>query len=177
MRDPPDAEVERSQGGVLGLQISNALGRIHKELVGRGPEKAQTFIDDDLVVCVLEGGLTRAERTLQGQVGDEPVVELRLQLQAAMRAAIVDAVQSILGREVRSFMSANDPAQDLQVEVLVLAHACDQKPISAREELASRRRQAVERTRSLREDHAALKAEQAQAFKSLRRRSDRPGPP
>jgi uncharacterized protein YbcI len=172
VRDHRDVEVDRSHGGVLGLQISNAIGRVHKELAGRGPDKVRTYIDDDLVVCVLEGGLTRAERTLQGHAGDEPVLELRRQLQAAMRSAIVEAVQTILGREVRSFMSANDPSNDLQVEVIVLSGGSGPRPSSEREELSTRRRQAMETTRSLREEHAALIAEQAQAFKSLRRRTD-----
>jgi uncharacterized protein YbcI len=179
MRQPRDVQLERSRGGVLGLQISNAIGRLHKELVGRGPDKVRTFIDDEVVLCLLEGGLTRAERTLQEHAGDEPVVGLRLQLQAAMRSAIVETVQTILGREVRSFMSANDPAHDLQVEILVLAGE-DDGPIAAddasgrasrRELLDARRRQALDAARSLREDHAALLAEQAQAYKSLRRRT------
>jgi uncharacterized protein YbcI len=160
------------------LQISNAIGRLHKELLGRGPDKVRTYIDDDLVVCVLEGGLTRAERTLQGHAGDEPVVALRLRLQAAMRSAIVEVVETILSREVRSFMSANDPTRDLQAEVMVLAPDLGTDQRSAREELAQRRRQAMEATRSLREDRAALLAEQAQAYKSLRRRAGEPhGPP
>jgi hypothetical protein len=42
---------------------------------------------------------------------------------------------------------------------------------SRRELLDARRRQALDAARSLREDHAALLAEQAQAYKSLRRRT------
>jgi uncharacterized protein YbcI len=176
--------LERTHTGLLGLQISNAIGHIHKELVGRGPEKVRTYIDDDLVVCVLEGGLTQAERTLQSQLGDERVVELRLQLQTAMRSAIVETVETILGREVRSFMSANDPSHDLQAEVILLEadiggsesiSANDaSEPISTKEDLAARRRQAMDATRSLREEHAALMAEQAQVYNSLRRRKNPP---
>lgn len=174
MRDHRDVEVEGTHGGVLGLRISNAIGRLLKELVGRGPDKVRTYIDDDLIVCVLEGGLTRAERTLQSQAGNEPVVELRLKLQAAMRPAIVDAVQAIVGREVRSCMSASDPSTDLEVEVILLSSRASAQPASTKEELDTRRRQALDATRSLREDHAALMAEQAQVYKSLRRRTDRP---
>ena len=44
----------------------------------------------------------------------------RLGLQEAMRQAMVDVVERVLGREVRSFMSANDLQRNLQVEVFVL---------------------------------------------------------
>jgi uncharacterized protein YbcI len=173
VKDRPDAEVDRSHGGYLGLQVSNAIGRLHKELVGRGPDKVRTVIDEDLVVCLLEGGFTQAERTLQAQVGDGPVADLRRQLQGAMRAAIVETVKAILGREVRSFMSANDPSRDLQVEVIVLGGDVASEPTAASEELAERRKHALDATRSLREDQAALMAEQAQASRSLRRRAER----
>jgi uncharacterized protein YbcI len=167
--------VERSHGGYLGLQVSNAIGRLHKELVGRGPDKVRTVIDEDLVVCLLEGGFTQAERTLQAKAGDRPVSDLRSQLQAAMRPAIVETVQAILGREVRSFMSANDPSRDLQVEVIVLAPVLGSEPAVASEELSERRKDALDATRSLSEDQAALMAEHAQASRSLRRRAEGPG--
>jgi uncharacterized protein YbcI len=115
-----EVETQWPSSGSLALRVSNALGRLHKEFVGRGPTKVRTYIEEDLIVCVLEGGFTRAERTVRQYSGDEPVIEARLRLQAAMRPAMLDAVQTIVGREVRSFMSANDPSEDLQVEVMLL---------------------------------------------------------
>lgn len=44
----------------------------------------------------------------------------RLGLPEAMRQAMVDVVERVLGREVRSLMSANDLQHNLQVEVFVL---------------------------------------------------------
>ena len=44
----------------------------------------------------------------------------RLGLQDAMRNAMIATVETTLGRRVRSFMSANDLGQNLQVEVFVL---------------------------------------------------------
>lgn len=102
------------------LQISNAIGRIHKEFVGRGPDRVRTYVDDDLVVCLLEGGFTRAEQSVREHVGESTVLELRVQLQEAMKLAMIEAVEGILGRSVRSFMSANDFEANVQVEVLLL---------------------------------------------------------
>jgi uncharacterized protein YbcI len=176
MRERGDVEVERGGGGWLGLQISNAIGRLHKDFVGRGPEKVRTYIDDDLVLCLLEGGFTRAERTLERHAGYEAVVQLRLQLQAAMRESIIDTVREILGREVRCFMSANDPAHNLQVEIMLLAPGVvEREDAASSQELSQRSRRAMELARSLREDQTALMAEQRQSYESLRRRASKLG--
>ena len=102
------------------LEISNALSRLHKQYVGRGPTSARTTTDGDLVVCLLEGGYTRAEQTLEENDNGDVVAAGRLGLQDAMREGMIEAVQAILGRGVRSFMSANDLRRNLQVEVFVL---------------------------------------------------------
>jgi uncharacterized protein YbcI len=104
----------------LALQISNTIGRLHKEQVGRGPTKVRTYIDEDLIVCVLEGGLTRAEQTVRDHAGGADVAAMRRRLQSAMKPGIVEAVEALVGRRIRSFMSANDPDRDLQVEVMLL---------------------------------------------------------
>jgi uncharacterized protein YbcI len=108
------------------LAISNALARLHKQYVGRGPTNSRTTIDGNLVVCLLEGGYTVAERTLESNDKGDVVTAGRLGLQDAMRDGMVQAVEDVLGRAVRSFMSANDPKGDLQVEVFVLAPDAEQ---------------------------------------------------
>ncbi len=115
-----DLDGVRGEGGPVSLQISNIVGHIHKELVGRGPTRVRTHVNEELIVCVLEGGFTRAEQTVWEHAGKLPVVENRLRLQDAMRQAVVEAVEEIVGRPIRSFMSCNDPAQDLQAEVMIL---------------------------------------------------------
>jgi uncharacterized protein YbcI len=107
------------------MQISNAVGHVHKQLVGRGPTNVRTHIHDDVVLCLLEGGFTQAERTVWENLGEEAVIELRLHLQAAMRREIVEAVEAIIGRRVRCFMSANDPEHDVQSEIMLLGSAMD----------------------------------------------------
>ena len=102
------------------LEISNAISRLHKEFIGRGPANSHTTIDGNLVVCLLEGGYTRAEQTLNANDKGDLVAAARLGLQDAMRQAMIAAVEQITGRRVHSFMSANDLEQNLQVEVFVL---------------------------------------------------------
>jgi uncharacterized protein YbcI len=103
------------------IEISNAIARLHKEYVGRGPTNTRTTIDGNLVVCLLEGGYTRFEQTLTENDNTELVAAGRLGLQDAMRAAMTAAVEGALGRSVNSFMSANDLERNFQVEVFVLA--------------------------------------------------------
>jgi uncharacterized protein YbcI len=103
------------------LEISNAISRLHKECVGRGPANSRTTIDGNVVVCLLEGGYTRAEQTLGANDKADLVAAGRLGLQDAMRQAMIAAVEQVTGRRVYSFMSANDLDQNLQVEVFVLA--------------------------------------------------------
>ena len=108
------------------LEISNSISRLHKEFVGRGPTNSRTTIDGDLVVCLLEGGYTRAEQTLTANDNADLVAAGRLGLQDAMRKAMIAAVEQTTGRRVHSFMSANDLEQNLQVEVFVLTPEQDE---------------------------------------------------
>jgi uncharacterized protein YbcI len=101
-------------------EIANAISRLHKQYVGRGPNNTRTTIDGDLVVCILEGGYTRAEQTLGANERIDVVAAGRIGLQEAMRAAMIDAVEGTLRRPVLSFMSANDLERNLQAEVFVL---------------------------------------------------------
>jgi uncharacterized protein YbcI len=110
----PDRIASRS------LELSNAISRLHKQFIGRGPTNSRTTIDGDLVVCLLEGGFTVAEQTLSENDKQELVVAGRVGLQESMRQAMIAAVQEVTGRRVRSFMSANDLEHNFQTEVFVL---------------------------------------------------------
>ena len=46
------------------LAISNLTVRLLSQYTGRGPTKARTYLNDDLVTIVLQDSLTHAERTL-----------------------------------------------------------------------------------------------------------------
>ena len=123
MLDEPESEIPGGSESTASrpLEISNAISRLHKEFIGRGPTNSRTTIDGNLVVCLLEGGYTRAEQTLNASDKSDLVAAGRLGLQDAMRQAMIAAVEQITGRRVYSFMSANDLDRNHQVEVFVLA--------------------------------------------------------
>jgi uncharacterized protein YbcI len=119
----PDLITGQDTAGSAGsrpLEISNAISRLHKEFIGRGPTNARTTIDGNLVVCLLEGGYTRAEETLNAHDKADLVTAGRLGLQDAMRQGMIAAVEQTIGRRVQSFMSANDLDRNLQAEIFVL---------------------------------------------------------
>jgi uncharacterized protein YbcI len=105
------------------LELSNAVVRVHKQLAGKGPTKARAHLLQNLLVVVLEGGFTRSEQTLHDAGHDSVLQQSRLAIQNLAEAELRAAVERILGRRVRSFMSANDPTQGLQAEIFVLEPA------------------------------------------------------
>ena len=53
--------------------VSRELVSLHKQFYGKGPVRAKTFLVNDTVLCILEGGFTVVERTLI-EVGRAPAV-------------------------------------------------------------------------------------------------------
>src|SRR4051794_24619146 len=111
----------RDERGQVLLDLSNAVVRIHKQYYGKGPTKARSHLTHDLLTVILEGGYTRSEQTLLEHGHEAEVTLARAALQDSVESELRVAVEQILGRSVRSFMSANDPAGDLQAEIFVLA--------------------------------------------------------
>jgi uncharacterized protein YbcI len=112
--------VEMERGPGLRAQISNAMVGLQKDFYGRGPTKAKTFINDNYVFCVLEGGLTRNEETLLA-AGEETLVrDFRLRFQEAMAAPTTEAVERITGSRVVAYHSqiVFDPEYAFEIFVL-----------------------------------------------------------
>jgi uncharacterized protein YbcI len=110
------------------LQISNGVARVHKDRLGRGPDRVRTTIDGDLVVCLVEGGLTVAERTLADAGHVELVAARRAALDQALEGELRAVVTAALHRPVRCAMSAIDQHTRAHALIFVLA----QEPTSAR---------------------------------------------
>jgi uncharacterized protein YbcI len=115
--------LDRGERGQMLAALSNAVVSIHKQFYGKGPTKARAHMLHDVVVVVLDGGFTRGEHTLSDHGFQREVLQSRMAMQNSVEAEFRTAVETILGRPVRSFMSANDPANDLQAEIFVLYSA------------------------------------------------------
>jgi uncharacterized protein YbcI len=108
---------ERSTGNVL-QAVSNAMVRLHKEQLGRGPTNARTyFAGPDTLVCTLEDSLLPAERMMVEMGEAQRVRESRMFLQVASQDEFIEAVEELLSRKVRAFSSAIDPDAGVVFEV------------------------------------------------------------
>jgi uncharacterized protein YbcI len=86
-------------------EVSNAMVGLKKNFYGKGPTKAKTFLNDNYVFCVMEGGLTRNEQTLIERGHEDLVRTYRLRFQEAMEGPTVEAIQRITGRNVIGYHS------------------------------------------------------------------------
>ena len=100
--------------------LSNALVALMKEHYGKGPTAAKSFINDEYVFTVLEGGLTRNEETLLSTGREDVVRDYRLAFQQAVREQFTSAVARITGRNVLDYHSqiVFDPPRSFEMFVL-----------------------------------------------------------
>jgi uncharacterized protein YbcI len=103
--------------------ISNHVVRVMSEYTGRGPTKARTSIDGNVVSVLLRDTLTKGERSLVADGRAQLVLDMRKAFQMTMREELVAGVEKIMGRTVIAFMSDNHIDPDFAAETFVLAPA------------------------------------------------------
>src|SRR5687768_8696191 len=89
-----------------GTQLANISRRIvvlHKEFYGKGPTKARTYHQDDVVLVLLRGGFTRVEETLISDGRAEAVKRQRDAFQDVMYEHFAAVIEQELGRKVSAF--------------------------------------------------------------------------
>jgi uncharacterized protein YbcI len=123
LRNVETDESERPRS--VRAEISNAMVGLKKDFYGKGPTKAKTFLNDNYVFCVMEGGLTRNEETLIERGHEALVREYRLRFQEAMADPTVEAVQRITGRIVTGYHSQIVFEPECAIEIFVLDRPVD----------------------------------------------------
>jgi uncharacterized protein YbcI len=101
--------------------ISDGMVALLKEFYGRGPTRAKSYYEDDLVVCVLRGGFSRVEETLLAGGRGQAVIQQRMEFQEVMRDRFARVIEDATGRKVIGFMSGNQQHPDMMCEVFILA--------------------------------------------------------
>ena len=109
--------------GPVSAAISRAVVRLFSDHTGRGPTKARTTIDGELVVVLLHDSMTHAEKTLVQAGKHAEVLQIRRTFQETMRPSLVEAVEGLTERTVVTFMSANDIEPDAAAEIFVMDRA------------------------------------------------------
>jgi uncharacterized protein YbcI len=106
--------------GPLNAALANEIGKLAADFTGRGATRSRAFLYQDMVVCLLEDGATRSEVNLVAAGRMELVRQQRDALQRAMEAELVEAVERLTGRTVRTFLSGTSTHAEDSVEVFVL---------------------------------------------------------
>jgi uncharacterized protein YbcI len=108
------------------LDVSNAVVRLYKDALGRGPTKARTqYAGPDAVVVVLEHSLTIAERTLVALGETERLKGNRQLFAQALEGPLRAVVEQTLGRKTIAFVTGIDTSCDVAVLFFTLGSALD----------------------------------------------------
>lgn len=99
---------------------------------GRGPTKARTTLNTNVVLVVFGETMTRAEESLAAAGESEAVRSMRRTLERQMRQEAVEAVEKIVGRKVIAYLSDIDTDADVAALVFTL----EPRPESGRAEVA-----------------------------------------
>jgi uncharacterized protein YbcI len=127
-----DASTLKPSGGELLSAISNLVVGVYADHIGRGPTKARTFVDNDIVVCVMEDTMTTAEKTLASSGRAATVIQIRANFHETMRKELVTGVEALTGRRVVAFIGGASLSPDIASELFVLDGRRDRAPSGSR---------------------------------------------
>jgi uncharacterized protein YbcI len=116
----PARNQESPVPGPVLAEVTNAIVRLHREHYGKGPTRSKSYLQDDVLICVMRDVMTTVERTLVEAGEHTKVRDTRFAFGDAMRDRFVEAVERILGRRVLGFTSQILVSEDVGVEVFVL---------------------------------------------------------
>ena len=108
------------RGGELNAAVTREVIRIQSESHGRGPKKAFSVHNGNVLVTVLEEVLSPAERKLAGNGQGEAVLKIRRLYQSTVAAEMKERIEAVTGRRVTALMSENHVEPDMAVEVFIL---------------------------------------------------------
>jgi uncharacterized protein YbcI len=113
--------VMKSEGNrELTIAISAAIADLYATHYGHRRTNATTYINDNVVLCVLENILTAAEvlQIADGAAGD--VIDERIAFQADTQDEFTVVIERLTHRHVRAFLSANQTEPGIASELFFL---------------------------------------------------------
>jgi uncharacterized protein YbcI len=106
--------------GELLEAVSNMVVRVYADHVGRGPTKARAYTDRDIIVCVMEDTMTKAERTLVDSGRSPAVKQVRDALQETMRDELASGIEALTGRRVLAHTGTATLEPDVTSDLFIL---------------------------------------------------------
>lgn len=127
----PSYRAGRSEGSVayhqapldgprLTAAISAAIVKLYGDFYGHDRATATTYLNDNVVVCVLEGILTTSELALVSDGGRREVIDGRVAFQEGKEDEFSAAIERLTGRRVVAFLSANQTNPGIASELFFL---------------------------------------------------------
>jgi uncharacterized protein YbcI len=118
---PDNARGERRGGlGAPGARISTGAVQLFRKYSGRGPSKAITGLENDLVLITLRDTLSPFEMELIAAGEKEAVLRSRHAYQKAMREELIELVEENVKRKVAAFISVEHLDPNVAFEVFLL---------------------------------------------------------
>lgn len=100
--------------------ISAAIVELYGRVYGHDRTIANTYINGDVVVCILERILTTEETRLVAEGADREVIDARVAFQTDTQDEFTAAVERLTRRRVVAFMSANQTSPGMASELFFL---------------------------------------------------------
>ncbi len=104
----------------LTCAISAAIVTLYGEVYGHSRTTASTYINDNVVVCILEDILSSSEQDLVAAGARDEVIDGRVAFQAEREDDFSAAVERLTLRRVVAFMSANQTSPGIACEMFFL---------------------------------------------------------
>ncbi len=116
----PDGSVPL-RGEPLTRAISHAIVALYAEVYDHDRTTASTYINDNVVVCILQDILTHAEQGRVAAGAGSEVIDGRVAFQADREDAFSAAVERLTLRRVVAFLSGNQSSPGIACEMFFLA--------------------------------------------------------
>lgn len=104
-------------------RISAAIVDLYSRSYGHDRTTATTYINDNVVVCILEEILTEREDALVAAGARGEVIDGRVAFQTDTEDEFTAAIERLSGRRVVAFMSANQTVPGVACELFFLEAA------------------------------------------------------
>lgn len=119
----PDLISDRPAGERrIDTEVSREIVRIHAHYYGRGPTKAKTYVNDEVILCLLGEIFTPSEEMLIEAGRFLEVRTNRMAFQDTIEPIMRESIERISARGVRAFLSQISP-EGLSTEVFILDRA------------------------------------------------------
>ncbi|HEV2058222.1 MAG TPA: DUF2294 domain-containing protein [Solirubrobacteraceae bacterium] len=125
---PAEPTGQEDHGQPLLARISNEMVRAQKRFFGKGPSEAKSYMLDDMLIIVMRGGLTTAEKTMLEFGQPDQVRRFRQLFENEMTERLSEMVEELTGRKVVTYQSQILFDPHLVVEMFVFdsdAHSDD----------------------------------------------------